>query len=333
MTDVQARKPTIMEVARLAEVSHQTVSRFLRAPDGLKQGTRERVEAAVQQLNYRPNLVARSMRTRRTGRLAVVLPALTYNPARMLAGASEAAVAGGYAIDVVSHGGGIAERTDRVRDLAESGQVEGILAFAPLLPEIERFAQSTTVTVSADFDDSMRGLGALADASPVREFISRLAGLGHRRFLHVTGALDFASARARRDVYLQTIDDLGLESVGVFEGDWTGESGIAAIKSLEDASRPTAVIAANDLVAAGVMRGAQERGWSVPDGVSVTGWDNNPIGAYMTPTLTTVEVDLEGLGRNAMGSLINALHDRPPVEHDGSLHHIVWRDSTTSLAR
>lgn len=328
MTDTRSRKPTIIEVARLADVSHQTVSRFFRAPDGLKPATRQRVEEAIRDLNYRPNLVARSMRTRRTGRLAVVLPALTYNPARMLAGASEAAVAAGYSIDVVSHEGGVSERTDRVLDLAESGQVEGILSLAPLLPTAQVLAESTTVTVSADFDDDMRGVGALADGSPVRELVSGLADLGHRRFFHVTGSLDFASARGRRDVYLQAMEEFGLESVGVFEGDWSGESGVAAVDSLADDARPTAFIAANDLVAVGVMRGAWQRGWTVPGDICVTGWDNNPIGAFMEPTLTTVEVDLEQLGRNAMSSLISALRGDATPEHPDSLHRVIWREST-----
>lgn len=330
MTDAPPRKPTIMEVARLADVSHQTVSRFFRAPDGLKPGTRARVEEAVRALDYRPNLVARSMRTRRTGRLAVVLPALTYNPARMLAGASAAAVSAGYAIDVVSHEGGISERTERVLDLAESGQVEGILSFAPLLPVIDRLAASTTVTVSADFDDSMRGVGALADGSPVRELVARLAELGHRRFLHVTGSLDFASARGRRDVYVQAVRDLGLESIGVVEGDWTGESGVAAIRGLDTQRMPTAVIAANDLVAAGVMRGIWERGLRVPDHISVTGWDDNAMDAFLTPTLTSVQVDLEGLGHDAMTSLIHALRGTAQPAHELAVHRIVWRESTAA---
>lgn len=320
-----------MEVARLAEVSHQTVSRYFRAPDGLKPLTRARVESAVQALNYRPNVVARSMRTRRTGRIAVVLPAVMYNPARMITGAGSVAVAAGYALDVVSHEGDIAERTDRVLELAESGQVEGILSFAPLLPAVDDVAASTLVTVSADFDDSMRGVGALADGSPVRELVTRLAELGHRRFLHVTGALDFPSARARRDTFVETIAALGLESVAVHEGDWDGVSGYRALRTRADADLPTAVIAANDLIAAGVMRAAWERGLRVPDDLSVTGWDDYPTSAFMTPTLTTVEVDLEGVGRTAMSSLVRALRGEPAiVEEPAPVHRIVWRESTAA---
>ena len=84
MTDARtpAKRPTIMEVARLAGVSHQTVSRYLRFNGGLKPATRDRVDAAIKELNYRPNLVARSMRTKRSGRLAILMPTVSFSPAR-----------------------------------------------------------------------------------------------------------------------------------------------------------------------------------------------------------------------------------------------------------
>lgn len=335
MTDTAAhRRPTIMEVARLADVSHQTVSRYFRAPDGLKPTTKARVQAAVEQLNYRPNLVARSMRTRRTGRLAVVVPTLAYSPARMLAGASAAAHAAGFAVEVLSLEGGADERTQRVAELADSGQVDGIVAFAPVNDAAELEGSSgTPIVASADFDDEMRGIGELADASAVGELIRGLADLGHRRFLHITGDLQFASARARRNTYLEAIATLGLESFGVVEGDWSSESGMAAIRCLPDRDRPTAVVAPNDLVAAGAIRGAIDRGWAVPDDLSVTGWDDQPLGRLLRPALTTVEVDLESLGSRAMARLITALRDEPLPSEVRPIHRVIWRESTGAAPR
>lgn len=332
MTELSpSRRPTIMEVARLADVSHQTVSRYFRAPDGLKPATKARVASAVEQLNYRPNLVARSMRTRQTGRLGVVVPTLAYSPARMLAGASAAAHAAGFAVEVLSIEGGAAERTDRVAELADSGQVDGIVSFAPVLSSLELQASSgTPIVASADFDDEMRGIGELADASALVEIIGRLAELGHHRFLHVTGDLQFASACARRDVYLATLEELGLESFGVHEGDWSAEGGMAAAAALPETGGPTAVVAANDLVAAGVIRGALNRGWHVPERLSVTGWDDQPLGRLLSPALTTVKVDLEGLGSRAMNRLISALRGDPAEAPSTSLHRVIWRESTAA---
>ncbi|MDX3226227.1 LacI family DNA-binding transcriptional regulator [Streptomyces sp. ME19-01-6] len=327
--DTARRRPTITDVARLAGVSPQTVSRYLRFNGGLKPATLERVENAIRELDYRPNLVARSMRTRKTGRLAILMPAMAFNPSRMLAGASATAHAAGYFVDVVSAGGGVRARSERLLELADSGQFEGILSLAPVLPAMEnKLHQRTTVVISADFDDEMRVIGELADATPIVRMIEHLAELGHSQFLHVAGDAQFASARARKQGYLDTVERLGLESVGVFDGDWSGESGIAAIRSLPNRARPTAVIAANDLVAAGVVRGARERGWDVPGDISVTGWDNVGVGQFMTPSLTTVDVDLERLGRRAMTKLIAGLLDTAPEANGETLFRIVWREST-----
>ncbi|MFW6690704.1 LacI family DNA-binding transcriptional regulator [Streptomyces sp. MAR4 CNX-425] len=325
------RRPTIREVARLAGVSHQTVSRYLRSREGLKPATLAHIDAAVRELGYRPNLVARSMRTRRTGRLALVMPTMAYNPARMLAGAAAAAHEAGFAVEVVSLEGGAAARAERTLELADSGQVEGILALAPIKPTLEdRLPERAAIVVSADFDDAMRGIGELTDASPVDEMIEHLAGLGHRRFFHVAGDLQFASARARKATYLEAVRRLGLESVGVFDGDWSGDSGVAAMRTLRTGHLPTAVIAANDVVAAGVIRGAQDRGLDVPRDLSVTGWDNHEICRYLPPSLTTVHVDLEGLGRNAMLRLVKAINGRELEPPRQPLNEVIWRESVTA---
>lgn len=327
-TDVHTRRPRITDVARHAGVSHQTVSRYLRFNGGLKPGTVKRIEAAIQELNYRPNLIARSMRTRRTGRLAVLMPTMAFNPARMLAGAAAAAHQAGYTLDVLSLEGGPAARTERMLELADSGQVEGILSLAPVLPSGEgRLPEGAAVVVSADFDEGMRGIGELADASPVAELIDHLARLGHRHFYHVAGSLQFASARGRKQIFLDTVERLGLQSLGVYDGDWSGESGIAAVRSLPDDSPPFALIAANDVVAAGAIRGAIERGWSVPHDVSVTGWDNTPMSKFFSPPLSTVDLDLERVGYNAMARLTAVLREEEPELDDKPLHRIIWRDS------
>ncbi|WP_318842911.1 LacI family DNA-binding transcriptional regulator [Myceligenerans pegani] len=332
MTRSSTRRATIMEVARLAGVSHQTVSRYLKFNgEGLKPVTRERVEAAIDELNYRPNLLARSMRTRTTGRVAVLIPTPAFNPARMLAGATSAAHEAGYSVEVISPEGGAAARTDRILELADTRQVDGIVSLSPVHgARIEELASDIPVVVSEDFDDEMRSIGVLADAAPVTEMVTHLAELGHRRFFHVSGSAQFASARARAEVFRESVERLRLENVGVHEGDWTGESGIEAVRSLPARGAPTAIIAANDLVAAGVMRGAVERGWDVPGDVSVTGWDNNQIGLFMTPSLTTVDVNLEQIGARAMTRLIATLRDEEPRLDDEPLNRIIWRESTAA---
>ena len=197
----------------------------------------------------------------------------------------------------------------------------------------ERAPQRAAIVVSADFDDEMRGIGDLANGSAVAELMERLVELGHRRFYHVAGSMQFASARGRKQTYLETIERLGLHSVGVYDGNWSGESGVEAVFALPEDELPTAIIAANDLVAAGVINGLHRRGLQVPEDVSVTGWDKNPVGQFLPPALTTVEVDLERLGRDAMQRLIGTVRGEEVTLSDSPLNQVVWRDSIGPVTR
>jgi DNA-binding LacI/PurR family transcriptional regulator len=323
-------RATIQEVARLAGVSHQTVSRYLRHNGGLKAATFEAVDNAVKQLNYRPSPTARAMRTRRTGRLAILIPSQAiFSASRMLSGAAAVARDAGYVVEVLSVDGGAEGRTRRVLELADSGQVEGILSLAPLVPVADvTVPAGAALVVSADYDDEMHSIGELADGSPMAEIIEHLAALGHRRFVHLSGDLQFASARGRLQTYLATIERLGLESVGVLEGDWSPQSGVAAIGRLADDCGVTAVIAANDEIAAGAISAATARGWRVPDDLSVTGWNNDPIAAVLPPTLTSVAMDHELVGRRAMRRLLSTLTGVPTADDEpGNINTVIWRGS------
>ncbi|GAA4487636.1 LacI family DNA-binding transcriptional regulator [Microbacterium panaciterrae] len=329
MTDLEpGRRATMRDVAGLARVSHQTVSRYFRNEGGLKAATRARIDDAVAQLSYRPNLIARSMRTRRNGRLAVILPTVAFNPARLLAGATSAAHEAGYAVDVVSLAGGSTGRGEHIPELIGMGQFEGLLSYAPLPANVaESVDTGTAIVVSGDFDDEMRGIGKLADGSTVAAIIEHLAALGHRRFLHIAGSEDFASARARRRVYGETIERLGLRSLGIAGGNWTGEAGRDAIAGLSESDLPVAVVAANDLIAAGAVRASLDRGWRIPGDLSVIGWDDEPIGRFLTPSLSSVSVDLERLGRNGMLQLLAKVTKKEVALEDGPLYTILWRES------
>ena len=176
------------------------------------------MQAAVDQLNYRPNLVARSMRTRRTGRLAVVVPTLAYSPARMLAGASAAAHAAAYAVEVLAFERGPEERAERVPS-SPTPVVDGIVSFAPVLASLElRLPSRTPIIASADFDDEMRGIGELADASALVDLIRGPAERDHRRFLHITGDLAVRLAQLSARHPSETVASLGLSTCPTISG-------------------------------------------------------------------------------------------------------------------
>jgi DNA-binding LacI/PurR family transcriptional regulator len=294
--------------------------------------TREHVLKVAASIGYRPNLAARSMRTRRSGRLAVITGVAIDNQIRMLTGAGEVASGAGYVMETHNVEGTSEDRTERVLELAAGGQFEGILTFVPVLPTaLSPGAGSPPVVAATAFDEEMHTLGELADASLVEEFVATLVAAGHRRFVHVAGSEQYASGRARRDVYLASIGRLGVESVGVIGGEWRAESGRQAVLSLPDDAPPLAVVAGNDIVAIGVLRGAAERGWSVPGDLVVTGWDNAEFGSYTTPMLTTVDVDFREAGRRAMRQLVATLHGEPPPHAAAPLQRVVWRESTGVL--
>lgn len=322
------RRATILEVARLAGVSHQTVSRYFRSDVGMKPATRERIRMAVTDLNYRPNLAARAMRGGRTGRLAVLLPSGTsISSLEVLQGATMAAHAAGYVTEVIILDGSPDVRRNRAAELVHSGLFEGLVSFTPL--DLAEDAEGgSPLTVLPVYDHELRSIGGLADGSRVADIIRALAEMGHRRFLHVAGDYRHASARSRRDNYLTTIEALGLESHGVVDCNWSAETARAAVNSLSLDSGVTAVIGADDVVATGAIHGALDRGWRVPEDISVTGWDNNRVAAAMAPSLTTVEVDHERLGSHGMNCLLSRMQSQEAPENEESLTVVIWREST-----
>jgi LacI family repressor for deo operon, udp, cdd, tsx, nupC, and nupG len=330
---LQPRRPTIHQVADRAGVSHQTVSRYLRNNGGLKPTTFAKVQAAIQELNYRPNRVARSMRTRRTGRIAILLPTVSkLLPLRALAAVSAAAHEAGYTVDLVGLEGGAVDRASRAEELADSGEFEGILALASLGASPTAWS-AVPLVVMADYDDELRGLGALADGAACGEVVTYLNGLGHRAFLHLAGPQSFASARNRRQTFVDTIASLGLRGT-VIDCDWSGQSGFDAVRGLPEDTDITAVVAANDLMAMGAVRAGLSRGWKVPGDLSVFGWDDEELGRFGTPSLSTVAIDRERQGREAMGRLIALIRStEPPPVDTTSLHTLIARESTGPARR
>lgn len=323
------KRPTSHDVAHLAGVSQSTVSFVFTGRAGISEATREKVLRAASELHYRPNLAARSMRTQRTGRLAVVVPIATMNPLTLLSGSIAAARDQGYVVEVVSLPEEQTARDERLAEVVESGQYEGILAFTPL-PFTDTTGGGPIVLSVGEFDDAMHMTGEFTDSRPIAEMIERLAAQGHRRFIHLAGAEDFPSARARRAAYLDAIERLGLESLGVTDGDWSGKAGEDAIAALPDDAPPLAVIAANDVIATGAIRAATRRGWKLPDQVAVTGWDDHHQSAFLVPSLTSVAQDRERLGAYSMHRLIAAVRGGEPPEKPAGLLTIVWRESTES---
>jgi DNA-binding LacI/PurR family transcriptional regulator len=329
--DVTARRPTIYDVAREAAVSHQTVSRFLKGQDNIRADLRERIEHAVRKLDYRPNATARSLATRRS----VLIGALLYGmselgPSRSAQGAAEGAREAGYFLDMMSVDPGDPATIDRAIALIRERELAGLLIQAPtdgMLERVDRFTFDWPVLIEREPEFTADAAEPSHNGVGVTMLMEHLYGLGHRRFHHISGPLDWISARNRRTAYEQALAGSGLESSGMTSGDWSAASGYHAVMSIPHV-RFTAVVAGNDQMALGAMRALYQRRLSVPADVSVVGFDDLPEAAFFQPPLTTIAQNFRAQGRLAIEELLHRI-DGSSLASTGSMAPVLRiRDST-----
>jgi DNA-binding LacI/PurR family transcriptional regulator len=309
--DGRRRTAVMADVAKLAGVSHQTVSRVINDSSHVRPETRRRVLAAMRQLDYRPNPAARALVTGRSRTLGVVsFDTTLYGPASTLFAIEQAAHAAGYFITIVS-----LQALDRtsVLDAVERLRVQGVDGILVISPQ-ERAAEALVnlpadvplVAVEAGPD---RGVPVVAvdqfggAASATR----LLLDLGHRTIHHVAGPRDFLEAQQRVAGWRSVLDAAGLEAPPVLTGDWSPRSGYQLGQRLADERGVTAVFVANDQMALGLLRALHERGHRIPDGISVVGFDDIPEAQYFMPPLTTVRQDFSEMGRSALRMLLDAM--------------------------
>ena len=302
------RQPVMADVAQLAGVSHQTVSRVLNGSPHVKEATRERVLEAIRELDYRPNSAARALVTRRSQTLGVVsFDTTLYGPASMLYGIEQAARSAGYFVSIASlrslDGRSVQEAVDRLRDQA----VEGVLVIAPQTSAVGALAQvrSAVPVVAVGSGAQTRVPGAAVDNEGGARAATRyLLDLGHATVHHVAGPSTWLDAQARQAGWRAVLEDVGAPVPDVVGGDWSARSGYDAGLRLLGDPQVTAVFCANDHMALGVLRALNEAGRSIPGDISVVGFDDIPEASYFTPPLTTVRQDFGELGRRGLELLV-----------------------------
>lgn len=299
---------TIYDVARLAGVSHQTVSRFLRGFEGIRPETRVKVERALDDLGYRPNLTARSLKSGRSHRIGALTHDISnVGPSRIAEGASAAAREAGYVLDLVSLDVRNPRAIEESLELITQHDLAGVLALAST-DEMARAFATTEFRVPAyvysEAADAVTGhLSELAGIG-MPALIAHLAGLGHRSFVHIAGPRNWSASRNRSLGYEEGMHaHEGLHSAGILHGDWSARSGYQSVRAHPDLLA-TAYIAANDQMALGAMLALKERGLRIPEDVSVVGIDDIPEAAYFDPPLTTLRIDFDTRGRQALHRLI-----------------------------
>lgn len=318
-------------MAERAGVSHQTVSRYLRG-ETLRPANREKVEGALAALDFQVNDAARALATGFSRMVGALMPAVDdWAPQRLLGGASEAAREAGYLLDMVRLNPRDETSVHRAMQAMNRGSVAGVVVLSPsdtVLSTLElgRLRVPWVVELEPDVTDDASAL-----QHPAALAVEHLVSLGHRTFFHVGGPQDWLTARNRREAYHAVLRRHGLVSAGETEGEWGPAAGYAAMQHWAAASRPSAVVAASDQIALGVLHWLWERGVAVPDEVSVTGYDGIPDAAFYPPPLTTVAIDFAALGRHTVHRLLgpDATESRPDLG-GGPAARLVVRGSTSA---
>ena len=302
-------RPGMNDVAKLAGVSHQTVSRVLNEHPNVRPGTRDRVLAAISELGYRRNSAARALVSHRSGTIGIVTTgSVQVGPATTLAALERSARAAGYFVTVAMAPDPTPEVLAGVLNSLMDQSVEGVVVIAPV-EQVAYAAQAVSAQVpvlllaTGPAEESQPPRLHVDQAAGVRQLAEHLLGLGHRDLLHVAGPPEWFDAQTRREAWHAALGGTGAEMRAEIYGDWSAQSGYAAgLRMLDDL--PQAVFAANDQMALGLLHAYAEAGVQVPEQVSVVGFDDMVGSAHFIPPLTTVRQDFQTLGARAIAALL-----------------------------
>jgi len=327
---------TIRDVAALAGVSHQTVSRVINGNDRVSPETRRKVEEAIAQLDFRPNAIARFMASGHTRTLACISPNLTdYTFARIIEGAETEARQSGYFVISASAQDESVFGT-LLEQLVATRRTEGLMVINPYVDQ--RFTllpkDFPTVFLGARAHDERADAVHLDDLNAGRLATQHLLDLGHTQIALLTGPIEEDCVRDRLVGYQQALSERGIKpQQGLIRyGDWSASTGYDSIVRLIEEKIPfSAIFAQNDRIAVGAIRALHEAGLSIPQDVSIIGFDDIPLSAYFDPALTTMRQDLFEIGRLAAHRLIERIQN--PARPIKQLHlsaELIVRSSTAA---
>lgn len=324
-------RPSIYDVAERAGVSHMTVSRVLNGHPNIRDTTRQRVLAAIEELSYTRSSIARALATNRAMRIGVLVDSpVQHGPNSTLRALESAAREAGYAISAFSMSPQDESQIGLgVIELVTQG-VDALCVIAPRVSSLDLLRQQETglptLVIKAEPDPHMH-TAAVDQHAGARLATAHLIELGHRNILHLAGPLDWYDARAREQAWREELSASGLSVTAPDVGDWTSDFGYEFGRS-HDLEGATAIFAANDQMALGVIHGLTERGLRVPEDVSVVGFDDLPDARHFLPPLTTVRQDFAELGTLALRLIIEAIEGDEGTEHEMIHPTLIVRSST-----
>jgi DNA-binding LacI/PurR family transcriptional regulator len=330
-TPSNAPKPVMADVARLAGVSHQTVSRVINGSSSIRPATKARVEQAIEELGYRPNTAARALVTRRSGIIGIIgTSSALYGPSSVQHSVQEAARAAGYFTSMVPLAEVTPEALHDALDHLARQSVEAIVMIAAQEDalDVAHSADAGLPLIVVEGDLSGSGLSVGVDQiEGARQATGHLIELGHRTIDHVAGPMTYTEAKGRRNGYEDAMRAAGLSCREPLQGDWTPARGYEIGRELARRGDMSAVFVANDQMAIGVLHAFAEAGLSVPRDVSIVGFDDIPEAAYLNPALTTVRQDFHSIGRRAI-DLVTATLDGTATSMPLLPPELIVRDST-----
>ncbi|MCX7522575.1 LacI family DNA-binding transcriptional regulator [Microbacterium sp. STN6] len=313
-----AQHPTISDVAHAAGVSKGLVSLTLNDRPGVAQQTRDRINAAAEQLGWRPNPGARGLTMRRAYSLGFVLrrDPITFEVdpffAAFVAGVEQVLSARGQVL-VISMVHDQEAEIGTYRRLHTDNRVDGFL-ITDLLghdPRIDLVSELGSAAVTLGRPSTPSPFPAITRDYDrgIRDLVGHLVSLGHHRIAHVAGDGRMQHAHGRMERYVQVARDLGIEPL-IEPSDFSPEAGAKATRRLLDRPEPpTAIVYANDPMAVAGIAVAHERGLQLPADLSIAGMDGADLGRYVYPTLTTLDNDPLGWGRAAATTLLALIDD------------------------
>ena len=302
-------RPGLRDVAELAGVSHQTVSRVFKDHPRVSAETRAKVLAAAAQLDFRPNAIARALATGSSRTIGVVsFDTTLFGPASMVSAIEGSARDADYFVSVVGLASpsrrSVAEAADRLCGQGVDGIIlipghvpadQVVRHLPPVLPVVALApAQAVASAVVDQYDGPLAAVRHLLD-------------LGHTTVHHAAGPTDWPEARDRMRGWRDALTAAGAPVPEPVPGDWSAASGYERGKALALDPSVTAVFAANDHIALGLLLALHEAGRRVPEEVSVIGFDDIPEAAFFTPPLTTVRQDFAALGRRSLALLLDQI--------------------------
>jgi DNA-binding LacI/PurR family transcriptional regulator len=322
------------DVAQLAGVSHQTVSRVLHDSPNVRGETRERVLAAIRQLDYHPNSMARALVTGRSKTLGVVsFDTPLYGPASTLFGIEQAAHEAGYGVSVTSLRSLNRDTVlSAIQQLRDQG-VDGVAVIAPLRTGVDALRHVTAdfaVVAVAAGPNATIPVASVDQRAGAAAATRHLLNLGHKTVWHLAGPSDWKEADERIEGWRSALEEHSAPIPDLFRGDWTPRAGYELGQSLLEIKELTAVLVANDQMALGLLRRLHEAGREVPRDLSVVGFDDIPESAYFTPPLTTVRQDFAELGRRCLHVLLARINDEDVPTRLVVPPELVVRDSTSA---